>query len=1343
MAASYDGGESETSSHSRSSVRLRDDVPPPYPIEGVTRKHRSPASDQGSSSVYKALSLPSPVSSASSSRSRSSSSDSSQSRSRSGSESRSSSSSSSSSSHSSQQRKMHSERDRRNKRKDEDTEEKTASQRSQVPSSKLSGPEGSISPVKFPEQVPSVSQRSHSRERHLSSGHESISSDELPDFPDEEPPQPLQTKKRSRSPGDLSSSSSTSSRSHQSKRKKKGQRKGRESISSSELIYSPSRLKSPGNVSETAKDSNAEDDDDMSIERPPMSPGRSSISSGELPDYPGEDPDPSLLQEFSPHQPPLPSDLPPLPEDTEGFQPPLPQDSPPLPRDSLPPPPPMEDDEKDSEIPPLPLEEMEDGEIEDDVEPSMVNLAREITQELMKKSPVKSFNLPLQESKAPSDIEIMFPSESAQVSAQHSDTSISLPSPPQHALQLSSSEPVTLSCTNSRAAREQLPSEVSNNLKYLEENGSCKNSKSIDHTFSERYKTHERIKQDELQCSSPVHAYESEPKCDPELSAFSLKTCQTAAESAVSYGPNISEQRSPSSINMCMNEGTIYKETALVSSPNRTIEDTPAVISQSSSDIAVEKTRNMLQPSSVGDATTFVHELSSGIAMEETAVVMPQPKSVMLLGGSQTVNFVQQSSSDVTVDNTADVTHSCMTLEDTNVAIQSDSDVKVEKPTNILQSDAGKSVDDIIVATPKSNSDMAVRDVTCNVYQLCSDVTVEKAADVIPQSCLDCTATSLVKDGIIHQSSSDSKVEGTEALISQSSLDLTVKDTEKTFVHQPNSEIGAEASTAPQSSTVLKESGTEKIIGGTKTIDILQSSSSVATEIPLVQQSSSQISVNEAGNVLQSNSEVEVGIETCVVSKSSSDMFVVDAERASYFSEASGSTDVSQTGSGHSLPVEQPTGLIMSEKQEQSEIREQSKFSDTDCPLSCDTLKSRPCEIADKQKEGLIVEGTDTLEQFRTPKEKVSLAPVTPEPPHLLQESISSQKISSPQKGEGLCSLDPLSLTRQEGGSPLVPFIGLSAQEQAVTPEPPSIVLQPLILNVDCEQNENYTSYEEINSRGDPSALRVTASLSSIESSVSSWSADSSATAEMPLTSADAYPPPLSTLNSLSEQTSNGTEVIASHMISHAVVENIPSTKSDSSELSSSKEALPNIENQLTLYSQKQVINTPSSADHNTMKPLCVEPVTSSSALMSDTVSEARLELPDSGTLAPAPELKAAPVQSPGQRSLSSEDACEATSVGPMTKKRKRLVEDSGNSSDTSAASNESVPRRRRRGNQSIVDDTSSTAMSRPGTRLQQHQRQELSRPLTRGKSSSLPSNRDTRSKKEAEKSPPIKKQKR
>ncbi|CAG5133483.1 unnamed protein product [Candidula unifasciata] len=352
MAAVYDGGESETSSQSRSSVRLRDDVPPPYPIDGVKRKHRSPASDQGSSSLYKTLSAPSPVSSASSSRSRSSSS----ARSRSQSGSRSSSSSSSFSSSRSSQRKKRLKRKKRTKRRSTDTE-KTSSLKSQTSTSKLSGPERIVSPVNFSE-IPSLPIGIQSRERLLSSGHESISSDELPYFPDEEPPKPSPKATINKSPGKNSpSSSNISSKSAQSNRKKK-----RESISSSELIYSPSRLKSPAPSSATSK---GDEDDNMSIECPPMSPGRSSISSDELPDYPVEDSDPAFLKQFSPHQPPLPSDLPPLPEDTDGFQPPLPQDSPPMFLDIQPPPPPPPPppvDEDDSRIQPP---EIEEGEISD------------------------------------------------------------------------------------------------------------------------------------------------------------------------------------------------------------------------------------------------------------------------------------------------------------------------------------------------------------------------------------------------------------------------------------------------------------------------------------------------------------------------------------------------------------------------------------------------------------------------------------------------------------------------------------------------------------------------------------------------------------------------------------------------------------------------------------------------------------------------------------------------------------------------------------------------------------------------------------------------------------------
>uniref|UniRef100_A0A2C9JDF1 BOD1/SHG1 domain-containing protein n=1 Tax=Biomphalaria glabrata TaxID=6526 RepID=A0A2C9JDF1_BIOGL len=301
----YDGADSEASSQSRCSVRLRDDVPPPYPIEGVnTRKRRSPLSEVGSSGLYKPVSPPSPVSSSSSSSSRSVGS---YSWSRSSSHSRSSSLSSTSSSHSSREK---AKRKKKRRRRRSSRNKEVSNVRQKFSSSKSLD---TFSPIKGPEIMPKVVSEPQLRERLLSSGHESISSDELPYFPDDEPqppPSPPKVKvKRRRSSQCDSSTGSSSSKSPVNKKQRCSQSPGKESISSSELIYSPTRLKSPKKMSEAEND----DDDNLSIERPPMSPGRSSISSGELPDYPEQD-----LEGFSPHHPPLQQ------EDIDRFQPPLP-----------------------------------------------------------------------------------------------------------------------------------------------------------------------------------------------------------------------------------------------------------------------------------------------------------------------------------------------------------------------------------------------------------------------------------------------------------------------------------------------------------------------------------------------------------------------------------------------------------------------------------------------------------------------------------------------------------------------------------------------------------------------------------------------------------------------------------------------------------------------------------------------------------------------------------------------------------------------------------------------------------------------------------------------------------
>ncbi|KAH9524831.1 hypothetical protein Btru_027984, partial [Bulinus truncatus] len=340
----YDGAESEASSHSRSSVRLRDDVPPPYPIEGVnTRKRRSPVPELGSSALYKQLSPPSPVSSSVSSRSRSSSSSSSRSRSKSSSRSSSHSSTSHSSHHKKKKRRRRSSRNR----------EVAAVVAAARPFTSSKSVDNDFSPIKAVEPIPKVpSEPQMVRERLLSSGHESISSDELPYFPDDEPEAPpsppkVKVKRRRSSQGNSSSGSSLSS-SPLKKRKRSSQSPGKASISSSELIYSPTRLKSPNKKTSEGEKDDEEDSDSISIERPPMSPGRSSISSGELPDYPEHD-----LEGFSPHHLPVPQ------EDIDGFQPPLP----PSPQNynvqpPLPPPSP--------EAPPLPEEE--DGEITEETE---------------------------------------------------------------------------------------------------------------------------------------------------------------------------------------------------------------------------------------------------------------------------------------------------------------------------------------------------------------------------------------------------------------------------------------------------------------------------------------------------------------------------------------------------------------------------------------------------------------------------------------------------------------------------------------------------------------------------------------------------------------------------------------------------------------------------------------------------------------------------------------------------------------------------------------------------------------------------------------------------------------
>ncbi|CAL1526470.1 unnamed protein product [Lymnaea stagnalis] len=373
----YDGADSEASSHSRSSVRVRDDIPPPYPIEGVSsRKHRSPGSDQGSSSVYKPpVSPPSPVSSSS----RSLSSSSSRSRSSSCSSSRSSSSSSSNSSR--HKKKLARKQKRRRKSRNNDSE-KTSSIRSL---SKLPNQEKNFSPIKTPDIIPKPAADPTPVERRLSSGHESISSDELPYFPDEEPqpPSPPKVKVRKKRSRGKSASDSSSSPPAQKRKRSEGS-SDKASISSSELLYSPTRRQAQ--ISGQSKEDVDEDQD--SIERPPMSPGRSSISSGELPDYP--DQDQAFMEGFSPHHPPLPSEIPPLPQDIDGFQPPLPP-SPPLSFNVRPPLPPSLP--FDDPIPPFPSDE-EEGEIIDDVQVGYsTKRAEHYRQELNISSPEAKFNV--------------------------------------------------------------------------------------------------------------------------------------------------------------------------------------------------------------------------------------------------------------------------------------------------------------------------------------------------------------------------------------------------------------------------------------------------------------------------------------------------------------------------------------------------------------------------------------------------------------------------------------------------------------------------------------------------------------------------------------------------------------------------------------------------------------------------------------------------------------------------------------------------------------------------------------------------------------------------------------
>ena len=375
-ASSFDGIESEASSHSKASVRLRDDAPLPYPIDGQSRRHLSPGSDRPTSSAYKKrASSPSPVTSSGSSRSRSSSSR----RSR----------SSSGSSSPSSSRRSHNSKKSTNRRKRREKRTKGTSISSHSSSRKIAGKETVASPIKPHADIPVIPLEPQNQAGELSSGHESISSDELPYFPDEEAAPAPGGAKRKRSPNGNKSSSSTSSVSSRKKRRKRKDSAGKDSISSNDLIYSPTRLKSsaPKESKEVEKE-----DDEQSIERPPMSPAGSSISSGEFPEYQG----PLEQTGFSPHRPVSPSELPPLPEDIDGFQPPLPDDCPPFPEDR-PPLPPLPPDSEDHPVPPpepstdsvshhnphvdnvystcqMPDSEPEEGEISDEMENSFTIL---------------------------------------------------------------------------------------------------------------------------------------------------------------------------------------------------------------------------------------------------------------------------------------------------------------------------------------------------------------------------------------------------------------------------------------------------------------------------------------------------------------------------------------------------------------------------------------------------------------------------------------------------------------------------------------------------------------------------------------------------------------------------------------------------------------------------------------------------------------------------------------------------------------------------------------------------------------------------------------------------------
>ncbi|GFO50242.1 biorientation of chromosomes in cell division protein 1-like protein [Plakobranchus ocellatus] len=374
MGSSYDGLESEASSHSRSSVRLRDDAPLPYPIEGLSHKHHSPGSDKASFSTFKKRTSPSPVSpSSTSSGSRSSSPRRTRSR-------------SNSSSSPSSSRRSHNSKKSARRRKRRERGSKGTSLSSHSSSKRLSVLEKNASPIKTYGEIPVIPLEPQKPSVDLSSGNESISSDELPYFPDEEAVTTPVLPKRKRSLDEHKSSSSESSTSSSKKRRKRKESPGKDSISSSDLIYSPTRLNSLAPEKATEKE-----EDEQSIERPPMSPAGSSISSGEFPNYH------ATLDRtgFSPHRPVSPSELPPLPEDIDGFQPPLPDESPPFPHDQPPLPPLPPDPPRDAPAPPpepiitskpnsglldtSELKEQEEGEVSDESENATLTAKQHIS----------------------------------------------------------------------------------------------------------------------------------------------------------------------------------------------------------------------------------------------------------------------------------------------------------------------------------------------------------------------------------------------------------------------------------------------------------------------------------------------------------------------------------------------------------------------------------------------------------------------------------------------------------------------------------------------------------------------------------------------------------------------------------------------------------------------------------------------------------------------------------------------------------------------------------------------------------------------------------------------------